>query len=356
MLTTQKILDLASKKGTVKTIDFIGDFDVSRQYASKLISKLVAEKKLIKIGSTRSAIYATEEYLQKNPHLIPASYSKSLANIGLEEHKIFDDIENNFQNLAKLPENIKSILEYAFSEMCNNAIEHSKSGKIKFSVGLNKSTLFFIVDDFGIGVFKNIMEKKGLNSEMEAIQDLLKGKTTTAPKLHSGEGIFFTSKIGDEFILDSYGYELIVDNKIKDVFIKKTGGQKQGTRVTFHIDISNTRHLNDIFKEYTDTGESGDYGFDRTEIRVRLYIMGGIHISRSQARRVLSGLEKFKIVIMDYDRVPTIGQAFTDEIYRVFKNKWPGIDIQNINMNESVKFMVERAQNEAIQKLKEEGM
>ncbi|MEK7669006.1 MAG: DUF4325 domain-containing protein [Patescibacteria group bacterium] len=356
MLTTQKILNLASKKGTIKTIDFIGDFGVSRQYASKLISKLVTEKKLVKIGSTRSAIYVTAEYLQKNPSLIPASYSKTLINKQLEEHKIFDDIEHNFQNLAKFPENIKSIFEYAFSEMFNNAIEHSKSEKIKFSVGLNKNTLFFIVDDFGVGVFKNIMEKRRLNSEMEAIQDLLKGKTTTAPKLHSGEGIFFTSKAGDEFILDSYGYELTVNNKIKDVFIKKTKGQKQGTRVTFRIDTSNTRHLNDIFKEHTDMEKDGDYGFDKTEIRVRLYTMGGIHISRSQARRILSGLEKFKIIIMDYDRVPTIGQAFADEIYRVFKDKRPNIKIQNINMNEAVKFMVERSKNEAVQKLKEEGM
>ena len=75
--------------------------------------------------------------------------------------------------------------------------------------------------------------------------------------------------------------------------------------------------------------------------------MGGVHISRSQARRVLSGLEKFKIVVMDYDKVPMVGQAFADEIYRVFKIKHPEIDVQDINMNESVRFMVERARNEA---------
>ena len=75
--------------------------------------------------------------------------------------------------------------------------------------------------------------------------------------------------------------------------------------------------------------------------------MGGVHISRSQARRVLSGLDKFKVIVMDYEKVPTVGQAFADEIYRVFKNRKPDIEIQNINMNESVKFMVERAQNEA---------
>lgn len=347
MITDEKILKEVEIKGIIRTIDFIGRFGVSRQYVSKLLSRLVDEKKLIKIGSTRSAFYTTEEYIQKNPKIAPTSYSKILANKNLEEHKIFSEIQENFLPLSSLSENIKSIFEYAFSEMLNNAIEHSFSKKIRIFVTLNKDTLSFNVDDFGVGVFRNIMEKRKLKSEIEAIQDLLKGKTTTSPKLHSGEGIFFTSKIGDEFILDSYGYQFIANNIIKDIFIKKVKGQKQGTKVIFRINIHDAHHLNDIFKKYTNIGDDSDYGFDKTEIKVRLYIMGGVHISRSQARRVLSGLEKFKVIIIDYDRVPTVGQAFADEIYRVFQNKKPDIQIQSINMNEAVKFMVERAKNEA---------
>lgn len=347
MLTIEKILDEVRKKGIIKTADLVGVFEVSRQYVSKLLSKLVDEKKLIKIGSTRSAFYTTEEYIQKHPEIAPTSYSKTLLNKNLEEHKIFNILEQNFLPLSVLSENIKSIFEYAFSEMLNNAIEHSTSKKIRIFVSLNKETLTFSIDDFGVGVFRNIMQKRELKSEIEAIQDLLKGKTTTAPKLHSGEGIFFTSKIGDEFILDSYGYQFIANNIIKDIFIKLVKGQKQGTKVTFRINTHDKHHLNDIFKKYTNIGKDSDYGFDKTEIRVRLYTMGGIHISRSQARRVLSGLEKFKIIVMDYDRVPTVGQAFADEIYRVFKNRKPEIIIQNINMNEAVRFMIERTQNEA---------
>jgi hypothetical protein len=44
---------------------------------------------------------------------------------------------------------------------------------------------------------------------------------------------------------------------------------------------------------------------------------------------------------MDYDRVPTVGQVFADEIYRVFKNKRLDIEIQDVFMNEAVRFMVE---------------
>jgi len=347
MLTKAKIRQEVKERGTIKSSDFIDRFNVSRQYVSKLLSSLVYENVLIKIGSTRLAFYTTEEFLQNNPKFAPNSYSKILTNKNLEEHKIFNDVEKQFLPVLKISENVKSIFEYAFSEMLNNAIEHSTSKKIKIFVSLNNEVLTFIVNDFGVGAFRNIMQKKHLNSEIEAIQDLLKGKTTTAPKLHSGEGIFFTSKVGDEFILDSYGYQFIANNIIKDIFIKKVKGQKQGTKVTFRININDKHHLNDIFKKYSNIGEDSDYGFDKTEIRVRLYIMGGVHISRSQARRVLSGLDKFKVIVMDYEKVPTVGQAFADEIYRVFKNRKPDIEIQNINMNESVKFMVERAQNEA---------
>ena len=350
MITNQTILQEVQKKGFVKTSDFIVHFDVSRQYVSKLLSKLVDEKKLVKVGSTRSAFYTTEAYIQKNPTIAPTSYSKTFTNKNLEEHRVFDIVGQNFLLFSGLSENIKSIFEYAFSEMLNNAIEHSTSKKIRVFVTLNKDTLAFSIDDFGVGVFRNIMKKRNLKSEIEAIQDLLKGKTTTAPKLHSGEGIFFTSKIGDEFILDSYGYQFIANNIIKDIFIKKVKGQKQGTKVTFRINIHDAHHLNDIFKKYTNVSEGSDYGFDKTEIRVRLYIMGGVYISRSQARRVLSGLDKFKIIVMDYEKVPTVGQAFADEIYRVFKNKKPDIKIQNINMNEAVEFMVERGKNEARKK------
>lgn len=347
MLTLGKILDVTKEKGLIKSADIVALFGVSRQYASKLILRLVDERKLIKIGSTHSASYTTEEYLEKNPKLIPTVYSGSFINKDAEEHRIFDDVRRNFAPFFRLPENVKSIFEYAFLEMLNNAIDHSASKKIKFVVRINNDTLAFSIDDFGVGVFRNIKEKRGLHSEIEAIQDLLKGKITTAPKLHSGEGIFFTSKIGDEFVLDSYGYQFIADNKIKDIFVKQVKGQKRGTKVVFRINIHDRHHLSDIFNKYANLGENSDYGFDKTEIKVRLYTLGGVHISRSQARRVLSGLEKFKVIVMDYDQVPTVGQAFADEIYRVFKDKKPEILIQDINMNEAVKFMVERAKNEA---------
>jgi len=122
---------------------------------------------------------------------------------------------------------------------------------------------------------------------------------------------------------------------------------KRGTRAVFEIDTRSNLHLTDIFKKYTNLTDDSDYGFDKTEIIIKMYTTGGIHISRSQARRILSGLEKFKIIVFDFEQVPIIGQAFADEIYRIFHSAHPDIVLQEENMSEGVKFMIERAKNKA---------
>ncbi|MDP3778417.1 MAG: DUF4325 domain-containing protein [bacterium] len=347
MLTKDQIIIIAKGKGKLYSKDLVGQFNVSRQYANLLISALVAEHKLIKLGSTKKAFYVLPEYAKTHQDIFPLQYAKAFKNERLEEHRVLAQIEETFPTLKNLPENLRSIFTYAFSEMFNNAIEHSKSVRISVEVSVEKKVLSFTIQDSGIGVFRNVMKQRVLNSELEAIQDILKGKTTTLPKSHSGEGIFFTSKAGDVFVLDSFGYQLIVDNEKSDVFVKTVKKIKRGTRVMFKISALSDRHLQEVFKKYaTLTGQS-DYGFDKTEIRVKLYTIGGVNISRSQARRVLAGLEKFKVIVFDFDKVPTVGQAFADEVFRVFHYKYPHIKLEVENMTEGVRFMVERAQNEA---------
>ena len=118
--------------------------------------------------------------------------------------------------------------------------------------------------------------------------------------------------------------------------------EKRGTRVTFSLSKNSSKHLKDIFSKYE--VDHNDPDFDKTEIHIRLYTIGTIYVSRSQARRVLTGLEKFKKVIFNFDKVPTVGQAFADEIFRVFQQKYPHIVLEPINMNEAVKYMIDRVE------------
>ncbi len=332
------VLKIARIKKKMKTKDLVLAFGVSRQYASVVTNMLVQEGRLLKVGSTAGAYYVLPE-LAKSSGMFPIKIVRRLKNKNLAEHEILPELESQYPPIGRLPENVKSILVYAFSEMLNNAIDHSGSKDIEVEISVHNRKLQFVVNDFGVGVFRNVMNKRHLKDETEAMQDLLKGKTTTAPHAHSGEGIFFTSKTADVFTLHSFGHVLVVNNKVHDVFFRRVPARKRGTRVKFTVDLRSTRHLNDVFKAFTSDSEPD---FSKTEIQVRLYTMGGVHVSRSQARRILAGLEKFKVVILDFDKVPMIGQAFADEIFRVFKNRYPDIDIRPINMSEGVKFMVDR--------------
>ena len=345
MINREKILEIANKQGKITTKELLGQFGVSRQYINQLMSKLISENKMLKLGGTKSAFYVSVQYAKNNPQIIPEIFRKKYKNTKLEEHKVLIEIEQKFPRILNLSENIQSIFIFAFSEMFNNAIEHSQSRTINIETVVRNKKLSFIVEDSGVGVFRNIMKKKKLNSETEAIQDLLKGKTTTMPKSHSGEGIFFTSKSADVFVLDSFGYQLTITSQ--DVNIRNVATIKRGTRVVFEIATDSKSHLTDVFRKYTNIAKDSDYGFDKTEIRVKLFTEGGVHISRSQARRILSGLDKFKIILLDFKDVPIVGQAFADEIYRVFQNAHPYIVIKEENMLEGVRFMVERAKNES---------
>lgn len=345
MNNTQKVLEIIESKHTVTATELAQVLGVSRQYINQLLQVLLQDRKIVKVGSTRSARYVSAKYAEKHPESVPATFHARYENFRLEEHVVLQEIEEKFYPLSTLQENVRSMFTFAFSEMLNNAIEHSSSSSIVVDVAVVRGVLSFTVTDFGIGVFRNIMKKRKLSSPLEAVQDLLKGKTTTMPKSHSGEGIFFTSRVADDFVLNSFGYQLEVRDGVPEV--KQVVSKKRGTQVVFRIATTSDRHLNDVFKEYSNLQDQGSYGFDKTEIRVKLFTAAGVHISRSQARRILSGLEKFRVIVLDFDQVPLVGQAFADEIYRVFQSKFPDIEIREENMTEAVRFMVERAKGEA---------
>ena len=105
--------------------------------------------------------------------------------------------------------------------------------------------------------------------------------------------------------------------------------------------IITERTTKEIFDEYT----SDDFVFNKTKITVHLAkdYLGHDFVSRSLAKRILMNVEKFKIIVLDFENIDNIGQGFADEVFRVFKNKNPDITIVPINMNEEIEFMINRA-------------
>ena len=340
MIIQDAILEVANQKHAFKTTDvhlFVKG-RVTKEYISSLITKMVMQGILVKSGTTAKATYALPQNIDDLGHIM----RQRLLREHVKEHEILDEINHKVPFLTKLNENLRNLLDYSFSEILNNAIEHSQSKYIDPEILVDSKNVHFTVSDLGIGVFRNVMIKRNLGSEFESMQDLLKGKTTTQPHAHSGEGIFFTSKVADVFVLESSGYSLRVDNTLPDVFFEQVKPIKKGTRVHFTLSKNTKRHLTDIFSRYETDHDDPD--FDKTEIHIRLFKIGTVYVSRSQARRVLTGLDKFKHIILNFEEVSTIGQAFADEIYRIFQQKHPDILITSTNMNEAVKYMIDRTE------------
>lgn len=311
---------------------------VSRQYLSTQVNKLVEEGKLIKMGSGRWTRYALPQHAKS---LSERANKRLQNNKALDEYKIYADFRKKIKRLQDLPESVGRIISYGFTEMLNNAIDHSGSKAIQVGFTVQPDNINFIVEDHGIGIFRNIMRQRKLVNELEAIQDLTKGKVTTMTKGHTGEGVFFTSKVADLFIIESFGYTFRVDNLLDDLFVEKSDLHQRGTKINFKIAVNSKRDLGQIFRQYQVDPEGE---FDVTEIKVKLYKQNTEYISRSQAKRLLVDLNKFKRIILDFENVKTVGQGFADEVFRVFQTEYPDIVIIPENMNEEVKFMVDRVE------------
>lgn len=285
-------------------------------YLNELIEKGVIEKLnrgKYKLVNTRS------EY----------TFSRSAGELESDTLPYDRCLENAINHLDS---NIQRIWTYGLSEMVNNVIDHSNAENMKLIVIQNYLTTSVVLIDDGVGIFEKIKNHFGLSNLDEAICELFKGKLTTDAANHSGEGIFFTSKMMDSFIIISDG-KIFTSSKFSNDSIFDIENI-QGTCV--FMSLSNFTHKTpkEIFDQYSDI----DGGFNTTKIPLK-NIFDGAPVSRSQAKRVCNRLEQFTEAILDFDEIEWMGQGFAHQIFVVFKSLYPDISIIPINMNDSVESM-----------------
>ena len=332
------ILSTIKKQGQVTTADLVGLTGLSRAYAQRFLKNLADEGVIVLMGKANQAHYIFPSK-KGSSNTKPLMVRRIMTNKGLTEDKVLREIKEESTIFQSLASNVSSTLDYAFTEMLNNAIEHSTSEKIDVVVMRTATDIRFMVADRGIGIFNNIMKKKRLGTTIEAIQDLLKGKETTAPEAHSGEGIFFTSKIADLLTIKSFEKKLVFDNAQQDIYVKDVKPVR-GTRVDFVLGLRSKKKLVDLFDKYTDES----FQFSKTGVKVKLYHQDVDYVSRSQARRILTGLEKFKTIELDFKDVTTIGQAFADEVFRIWQAQHKDVKFVIKDANENAMIMIKRAQ------------
>lgn len=240
-----------------------------------------------------------------------------------------------------LPKNVREICQYGFTEIFNNVIDHSEGRTVHVYVCQTDAEVELTIEDDGIGIFQKICNRLDLEDERHAIFELAKGKLTTDPARHSGEGIFFASRMFDGFHIVSFGLKFIHENvEGEDWLVEDQSEGFGGTKVVMRLAVDSRKSMKGVFDAYT--GE--DFGFSRTHVPVFLAAYGDENlISRSQAKRVLARVENFKEVLFDFSGVEMIGPAFADQIFRVFKNAHPDIELVWVNAGPDVEKMILKA-------------
>ncbi len=342
MQAKEQILSALQRHGHITTRQLAHNLGVSRNYSHLLLQDLREEGLILLIGKANQAKYvlASDKVAVHKAKKSIRHIFLRLINNRLDEDAVIKRIEHETGIFLDAHENIHRIVRHGFTEMMNNAIDHSRSRQIEIDCRRTETAITFVVRDFGIGIFNNVRDTFRLPGTLAAIQEILKGKATTDPQRHTGEGVFFTSKIADVFIVDSFEKRLAVNNLLPDIFISDRKSIK-GTRISFSIHVTSRRDLTKVFDAFTGGGQ-GDSKFDKTRITIKLFQFGRDLPSRSEAKRVTMNLENFRIVELDFSKVETIGQAFADEIFRVWQNRHPDIELVPTQVNENVEFMIRR--------------
>lgn len=322
----------------------VARWGISRATANNYLKRLTSEGLLSAEGQTKARRYSL------------AVLSSNYATIPLVKGETSEDavFRSQIQPYMKdLPDNLVQIIAHGFTEIFNNAIDHSESPTALISYIQTYAAVQIIISDAGVGIFQKIQKDCGLDDARTAILELSKGKLTTDPKHHSGEGIFFTSKMFNLFNIlsgnlgyqskreDDWGWLIETDDLFEF---------QHGTVVRMTISTDATWTTKEVFDKFEDgsAGEGEYRPFSKTHVPIKLGRYGNEQlISRSQAKRLLTRFERFAEICLDFEGVQEIGQAFADEIFRVFAGQHPNIQLSLLHASSAIRRMIDRVRTNA---------
>ena len=328
MIDDSDLIDLL-RRGPATSTAVAQVLGVSRQAAHARLKALVESGRVVREGVARATRYRLPE---------AERWEQSFPLAGLAEDRVLQQMVEENATIGRLTGEAEGLVAYVVTELVNNAIDHSSGNQVRVSAEQRGTLLLLEIEDDGVGAFTHVRDALNLPSELAAVLEISKGKTTTDAERHTGEGLFFTSKAVEFFRLVSGAQAWIVDNRREDMAVAEVEPPLQGTLACVEIDLADIRSLATLFDEYTI-----DYAFAKTRTVVRLFAIGVRFVSRSEAKRLLHGLDRFREVVLDFRGVEGVGQGFADEIFRVWTTAHPSVSLKPVNMNETIEFMVERA-------------
>ena len=276
----------------------------SRRSARRALARLVELQWLVDVGTAR------------RPRHQPGALRQVVQRYSLDG--LTEDLpwQRDFAPHFALPGPVQRLVQHAFSELVNNAIDHSGGTHLTVSLRQTASQAQLLVSDNGVGVFGRIAASFAIADPQLAMLELAKGKLTSQPDRHSGQGLFFTSKLADVF--DLHANDAAFQQRAWDGrgWCPTRAVAKHGSSIYAAFLLDTPRTIDAVRQAFSHDGQG--YGFDRTVVPLRLIASPTCGLeSRAQAARVAARLGEFARAEIDFAGVPHIGHAFADELFRV---------------------------------------
>jgi len=311
------------------------NFGLSRVAANGYIQRLIDQGLVEATGNTRARRYNLKPLIEVDERL---KLFDGLAEHHVWRFKIAPHLEGQKPNII-------AICQHGFTEMLNNAVDHSGSEDAMICLSIDYAKISMIIGDKGIGIFQKIQNDFKLQDAREALIELSKGGITSNPAKHAGEGIFFTSRMFDRFSIKS-GHLFYARQKVQDddwLIETQESPQQKGTIVSMEISTDADWTAAEVFDKH----RVDNVGFRKTHVPVKIGLYPGEQlVSRSQAKRILARFDKFSEVMLDFRGVDRIGQAFADEIFRVFPLDHPKVKILAVGANREIREMIDHVQRD----------
>jgi len=148
---------------------FVEQFEVSRATAAKTLRGFVASGWLESTGGTKPVFRLGGNRIAVKSYPLP----------GVDEHIAW---EHDFRPVFELPQNVANIAHHGFTEMVNNANDHSEGKLVSVLMRVKDGRLSIVVTDNGIGIFEKICRAMALPDRRLAMQATILERESSSPR------------------------------------------------------------------------------------------------------------------------------------------------------------------------------
>lgn len=328
---TPWITSAATQHGDDLLAHLMARQQLTRRRARKLLKALVESRWLDMAGSARKPVYRPGPLRQ-----VVQTYALD----GLQEDLPWS---RDVAPLLHLTSNVARLAQHAFTELLNNAIDHSGGSKVTVSVRQTAMHLQILVSDDGCGLFNRVEQAFQIDDPQLAMLELSKGKLSSQPDRHCGQGLFYIARLADMFDLHANRHAFQHRGWGNPGWHAGRPLPHTGTSAFVAIALDSVRTLDEVMRAHSASGTG--YRLEQTQVALKLLTADHVGLeSRAQARRVTARLGEFRRARLDFSGISDIGPAFADELFRVFARSHPEVELQPISMAPRVAAMLEAVQ------------